>query len=146
VIAIGEHAEHGVAAVLASAEPVHLAMHDEEELISGLARFDDDLTRGDLALPEALCQREVMPCICGGVLVVVARFRAAAVLRLSWRSSSAPADPGSTDTDSMDISYFVLLAGHVNARLLPHCRFRWRSGGEPSGHRMHRNSRKQPML
>ncbi|GAA4668865.1 hypothetical protein GCM10023324_21120 [Streptomyces youssoufiensis] len=42
--------------------------------------------------------REVIPCICGIVLVVVARFRAACVLRLSrdcW--PAAPAELDSTD-------------------------------------------------
>src|SRR6266478_2351768 len=40
-------------------------------------------------------QREVMPSICGVVLVVVARFRAAAVLRLCCGSTcSSPGSPG----------------------------------------------------
>src|SRR5262249_56778801 len=46
-------------------------------------------------------QREVMPCIWGVVLVVVARLRAAAVFRLScWASpSAATSEPVSIDID-----------------------------------------------
>ncbi|CAM5488663.1 putative protein OS=Kitasatospora aureofaciens OX=1894 GN=HS99_0026960 PE=4 SV=1 [Kitasatospora aureofaciens] len=39
-------------------------------------------------------QREVISCACGLDLVVVARFRAAVVLRLSWARTCTVAEPG----------------------------------------------------
>lgn len=56
VVAVGQHPEHGLAAVLAGAQLVGPAVGDEEHLVGGLARCHDDVAAGELALDEAVGQ------------------------------------------------------------------------------------------
>ncbi|GAB3727817.1 hypothetical protein GCM10027598_47870 [Amycolatopsis oliviviridis] len=56
-------------------------------------------------------QRDEIACICGGVLVVVARFRAAAVLKLNCPFGDCPLSAALGSAISVDMNSFFSVAG-----------------------------------
>ncbi|GAB3698335.1 hypothetical protein GCM10027597_60630 [Saccharopolyspora tripterygii] len=56
VLAVGEHVQHGLVAVLAGADLVDLAVGDEHDLLGGLAGGGDHLAGLELALHEPVGQ------------------------------------------------------------------------------------------
>src|SRR6266566_3287580 len=52
VVALGEHAEHALAAVFSRAQLVHLPVRDQEYLVGRPARFGDHLTGFGFPLDE----------------------------------------------------------------------------------------------
>ena len=57
VVAVGEHAEDGLVAVLADASLADLAVRDQVDLVGGRAALDEHLARRELALDEAVGER-----------------------------------------------------------------------------------------